>query len=109
MLADWGSGAFDDGLVLDLPDTQTSPAPVYDGGSGTEDDHATAYMYETKGDYTLATATVWRGISTFQGISTPYAPVLVVDSVPFQVCELVGVLATPGEEPTLNTCPLPIP
>lgn len=109
MLSDWEGEGFDDGLVLDLPDSVSSPATIYDGGAGTEDARAAAYLYETKGDYTMATATVWRGISTFQGISTPYAPVLVIDSVPFTVCELVGVLTTPGETPELNTCPVPIP
>jgi hypothetical protein len=109
MLVNWSGAAFNDGLVLDLPDTMWAPAPVYDGGSGTEEGHAAGYIYETKGDYTMATATVWRGFSTFNGIDAPYDPVLVVDSVPFTVCELLGVITTPGEDPELNTCPVPLP
>jgi len=29
--------------------------------------------------------------------------------VPFTVCELLGVITTPGEDPELNTCPVPLP
>ena len=106
MLSDWPGTGFDDNLILDLDDRPLAPAPVYDGGSGTEDDHAAAYLYETKGDYTMATATIWRGYYTYQGANHPYDPVLVADSVPFQVCEVVAVLTTPNEadDLQLNTC-----
>ncbi len=106
MLAAYDAGEFDHDLVLDLPDTVLSPAPVYEGGDGTEDAHAASYLYETKGDYTMATATVWRGLYSYQGVDHPYDPVLVISSAPFPVCELRGVLTTPGEEPNLNTCEL---
>jgi hypothetical protein len=103
MLSSYPGGGFDVDLRLDLADTRLFPAAVYDGGEGTEEGHAASYLYETKGDYVMATATIWRGVYTYEGVDHPYDPVLVSAAEPFQVCEVVGVLAADIPPPP-DTC-----
>ncbi|MDH3306551.1 MAG: hypothetical protein OEO77_03385 [Acidimicrobiia bacterium] len=77
--------------VLDLGDTALSPASSYDGGAGTEADAAAFHMYETKGDYVISTATVWRGYYSFQGVLYRYDPVIVAQGRDYTVIEIRGV------------------
>jgi hypothetical protein len=92
---DWDPSGFDHELTIDFPDTETAPAPVYDGGDDTEDAAAGTWLYEEKGTYTLSTATHWRGLWTFNGLTYSYPPVVISDEVDYLVEEIRGVLTTP--------------
>ncbi len=98
--------AFDDSgyeYTLDLEDffdlsiepAVLAPADVYDGGAASDNDAAASHLYRTKGDYVVSTATVWRGYYEFDGIIYPYTPVVVADSVDYQVIEVRSRLVTP--------------
>lgn len=89
MLAEIDASKFD--YVLDLNDTVVSPATDYDGGSGTEDGAAAIHIYETKADYVISTATVWRGYYEFQGVRYRYDPVIVAQARPYAVHEIRAV------------------
>lgn len=93
--AGWDPTGFDHGLTLDFPDTAREPAAVYDGGDDTEDDAAGTWVYEEKGTYTLSTATHWRGLWTFNGLTYTYPPVVISDERDYVVEEIRGVLTTP--------------
>ena len=89
--------------MLDLPDTfdvfgdpaVLAPASTYDGGEATASGAAVNHIYRTKDGYTVSTATVWRGFWEFQGITYPYAPVVVAEGVGYDVVEIRSVLVTP--------------
>ncbi len=75
-------------LALDLPDTETAPADVVDGGAPSADRAAATFAYRTKGWYDFAAATVWRGVYTYNGVVYAYDPVVVADAHPYQVVEV---------------------
>ena len=89
--------------TLDLPDSfdlfsdpaLLAPATIYDGGGPSDDGAAASHQYRTKGDYTLSTATVWRGYYDLFGVIYPYDPVMVANSVGYQVIEVRSRLVTP--------------
>lgn len=109
-----GDGSWD--TSVDIPEPlwyEPPPHSVYisAGGSNSEDEAAAHYLYETKGTYTVSVATVWHGVYAvtvpgFGGIYQ-YPPVARVETFDYLVCELQGVLTQPGEQPDLNTCPVP--
>ena len=81
---------------LDFPDTPLSPAPSYDGGSGTEGGAAVEHLYETLGDYQVSTATLWQGYWTFEDQLNLYPPVVVAEGRPYQVIEVRPVIINSG-------------
>ena len=89
MLAEVDESKFDH--VLDMNDTAVSPASIYDGGSGTEAGAAAKHIYETKADYIISTATVWRGYYEFQGVRYRYDPVIVAQGRSYIVHEIRAV------------------
>jgi hypothetical protein len=93
MVAEWDDSGMD--ASHDFPDTAGQIAAVYDGGGPSDDDALAVHLYEEKGDYTVATATVWRGYYTSLGVPYLYDPVVVVTSRPYEVQEIRGVLTTP--------------
>ncbi len=93
MAAEWDDSGID--LSHDFPDTPGQIAAFYNGGGPSDDDALAIHMYEEKGDYTVATATVWRGYYTSLGVPYLYDPVVVVTSRPYEVQEIRGVLTTP--------------
>lgn len=88
---------------LDLPDTfdltsdpaVLTPAGTYDGGEATAEGAAATHIYRTKDDYTVSTATVWRGYWTFLGLIYPYDPVVVAEGETYDVVEVRSVLIDP--------------
>lgn len=76
------------GLVLDLDDTETSPPQLVDGGTQTADGAAATFTYRTKGWYDFSSATIWRGVYSFNDVIYTYTPVIVADAHPFQVVEV---------------------
>lgn len=90
----WNGSGFDHGLTIDFADTDTAPAPAYDGGDDTENDAAGEWLYEEKGTYTLSTASHWRGVWTFNGLTYFYPPVVISDQLDYVVQEVRGVLTT---------------
>jgi hypothetical protein len=82
-------------LTHDFPDSPGEIAAFYDGGGPSDDDALAIHLYEEKGDYTVATATVWRGYYVSLGVPYLYDPVVVVTSRPYEVQEIRGVLTTP--------------
>lgn len=89
MLSEIDESKFD--YVLDLDDTAVSPASGYDGGSGTEEGAAAAHVYDTRADYVISTATVWRGYYEFQGVRYRYDPVVVAQGRDYTVHEIRAV------------------
>ncbi len=89
MLSEVDESQYD--YVLDLDDTAVSPASSYDGGSGTEDGAAAAHIYDTRADYVISTATVWRGYYEFQGVRYRYDPVIVAQGRDYVVHEIRAV------------------
>ena len=71
------------------------PAAEYEGGAASDNDAAASHLYRTKGDYVLSTATVWRAAYDLLGLIYPYDPVVVADSVDYQVIEVRSRLVTP--------------
>ena len=94
MLVDYNVDQIDH--IIDFDDTTHSPAPFYDGGTNAEGESAATHVYEVKGDYTLSTVTVWRGYYVFNGLTTLYDPVVVADSVLYDVVEIRSVLGDDG-------------
>ncbi len=92
-ITEWDDSGVD--LTYDFADTAGQIATVYDGGGPSDDDALAVHLYEEKGDYTVATATVWRGYYTSLGVPYLYDPVVVVTSRPYLVQEIRGVLTTP--------------
>ncbi len=82
--------------TLDFDDTTHTPAPIYYGGTNAEGESAATHIYEVKGDFNLSTVTVWRGYYVFNGLTTLYDPVVVADSVAYNVIEIRSVLG--GED-----------
>jgi len=93
-VAEWDDSGMD--LSYDFPDTAGEIAAFYDGGGPSNDDALAIHLYEEKGMYTVATATVWRGYYVSLGVPYLYDPVVVVTSRPYEVQEIRGVLTTPG-------------
>ena len=90
--------AFDESAidyVLDLPDTLEQPAPDYDGGEEGDGQAAAEHLYRTKGDYIVSTATVWRGVYTFLGVTYYYDQVVVTTARPYQVVEVRSIITKP--------------
>ena len=86
MLTEIDQTKFD--YVLDLNDTEVRPATIYDGGAGTDDGAVAKHLYETKGDYVISTATVWRGYYEHNGFRVNYDPVVVADQRDYTVIEI---------------------
>ncbi len=95
MLIDFDTSGIDH--TIDFADTTHSPAPRYDGGNNAEGEAAATHVYEAKGDFDLSTITVWRGYYVFNGLTTLYDPVVVADSVLYDVVEIRSVLGDPGD------------
>jgi hypothetical protein len=93
-VAEWDDSDMD--LTYDFPDTPGEIAASYEGGGPSDDDALAKHLYEEKGMYTVATATVWRGYYVSLGVPYLYDPVVVVTSRPYEVQEIRGVLTTPG-------------
>ncbi len=76
------------GLVLDLDDTEVSPPQTIDGGSESAEGAIAVFEYRTKGWYDFSSATIWRGIYSFNDVIYTYSPVIVADAHPYQVVEV---------------------
>ncbi len=109
-----GDGEWDVGV--DIPEPVWHEPPSHEvyldaGGSNSEADAAAMFLYETKGEYVVSVGVVWHGVYTvtvpdFGGIYR-YPAVTRVETFPYRVCEIRGVLTQPGEHPDLETCPVP--
>lgn len=81
--ADFSDAGYE--YVLDFPDSALSPAAVYDGGAGIDGEAAFEHIYDDIGDFTVSTATVWRGYwqqsNTYDGVGPPHlhAPIVVAN------------------------------
>lgn len=91
---DWAEWT-DLGLSLDLDDTEISPPQTIDGGSQSAEGAAAVFSYRTKGQYDFSSATIWRGVYSFNDVIYTYTPVIVADAHPFQVVEVRSQLV-PG-------------
>lgn len=109
-----GDGDWDAGV--DIPEPLWYEPPSHEvyveaGGSNSAEDAAAVFLYETKGEYLVSVGVVWHGVYTvtvpaFGGIYR-YPAVTRVETFPYRVCEIRGVLTQPGEHPDLETCPVP--
>ena len=109
-----GDGSWDVGI--DIPEPVWHEPPTHEvyvgaGGADSEEEAGATYVYETKGDYLVAVGVVWHGVYTvtlpdFGGIYR-YPAVTRVETFPYQVCELRGVLTRPDENPDLDNCLVP--
>ncbi len=78
--------------ATDYEDSIWDPAPAYDGGGESAEEALHTHVYRTHGDYTLSTATVWKGSYEFGGILNELDPVIVADSYSFPVISVVSDL-----------------